>query len=108
MGHDYPIRMVYITTRDEEEARHIGRVMVEERLAACANIVPGMSSIYRWEGKIVDEREALLILKTHHRHVDRIISRVKQLHSYSCPCILAYKADAGNPAYVKWVLNETI
>jgi periplasmic divalent cation tolerance protein len=100
-------RLLYITSAKVEEARRIGKVLVEGRLAACANIVPGLESIYRWQGAIVEDREILLILKTRAELVDAAIAKVKELHSYTCPCIVALPILAGNPAYLEWLGQET-
>ena len=99
--------MIYITASSEEEASSIGEALLQEHLIACANIIPGMKSIYRWEGKIVHDSEAVLILKTQRLHLEKIISRVNEFHSYTCPCILSYSAGGGNEAYMNWVLKET-
>lgn len=100
-------RLLYITTAKVEEARRIGKVLVEERLAACANIVPALESIYRWQGAIVEDREILLIVKTRAALVDAAIAKVKALHSYTCPCIVALPILSGNPAYLEWLGQET-
>ena len=100
-------RLVYITTARVEEARRIGRALVEERLAACANIVPGMESIYHWQGAVVEDKEVLLIVKTRADLVDAAIDKVKALHSYTCPCVVALPILTGNPAYLEWLGHET-
>ncbi|HLR26650.1 MAG TPA: divalent-cation tolerance protein CutA, partial [Fodinibius sp.] len=71
------LRLVYITTGSKEEAQSIGRKLVEEKLAACVNIVDGMESIYRWEGKIVEDQETILIAKTPYHNVKDLTKRVK-------------------------------
>lgn len=98
--------MVYITTSSEEEAGTIGRKLLDERLIACANIFPGVKSIYRWEGKVVNEFETVLILKARKSNLEKIISRVKDIHSYSCPCILSYPSNGGFEGYINWILKE--
>ena len=98
---------VYITTESRDEALAIGKALVEERLAACANVLGGMRSIYWWEGKVQEEGEAVLIVKTRAELVDRLIERVKALHSYDCPCVVALPIEAGNPAYLDWLADET-
>jgi periplasmic divalent cation tolerance protein len=99
--------MVYITARDKKQARAIGKTLVTERLAACANIFDGMNSLYFWEGRFCDDREAVLIVKTQKAHLDRLIQRVKTLHSYSVPCIVAWPIAGGNKEYLDWVKKET-
>lgn len=98
---------VYMTTATVEEARVIGRRLVEERLAACANILPAMESIYRWQGRIEAAQEAVLIAKTRAVLVDQLAARVRELHSYDCPCVVALPITAGNPAYLRWLGAET-
>lgn len=98
---------VYITTGSVEEARTIGRRLVEARLAACANILPGMEAIYRWQGKIESAAEAVLVVKTRAVLVDQLAAQVRELHSYECPCVVALPIVAGNPAYLRWLDQET-
>ena len=98
---------VYITASDKTEALKIGRTLVEERLAACANVIDNMTSVYWWEGKIENSAEVVLIAKTKQELVESVISRVKELHSYSCPCIVSWPINAGNPDYLRWIEEET-
>lgn len=100
-------RLLYITAAKVEEARRIGQSLVESGLAACANIVPGIESIYRWQGEVVQDREVLLVVKTRAELVDPAIARVKELHSYTCPCVVALPILTGNPAYLEWLGQET-
>lgn len=99
---------VYVTVGNATEAKAIGRAVVTERLAACANIIDHMDSIYHWEGRIEDAHEAILILKTKAALLDKLIERVTALHSYSCPCVSALPIIAANPAYLAWIDKETI
>jgi periplasmic divalent cation tolerance protein len=99
--------LLYITAARVEEARRIGRALVEERLVACANILPGLESIYHWQGTVAEDKEVLLIVKTRADLVDAAIARVKALHSYTCPCVVALPILAGNPAYLEWLGQET-
>ncbi len=101
-------RLLYITAAKVEEARRIGRALVEARLAACANIVPGIESIYHWQGAIVEDREMLLIVKTRAELVDAAIAKVRELHSYTCPCVVALPILAGNADYLEWLGQETL
>jgi periplasmic divalent cation tolerance protein len=103
-----PCYSVQVTTRDAEEARRIGRTVIEERLAACANVIDGMSSIYWWEGKIEEGSEALLVLKTTSRRLDELMARVKALHSYDCPAIVAFAVEFGDGDYIDWIGDETV
>jgi periplasmic divalent cation tolerance protein len=98
---------VYITTKDIDEARTIGLALVEERLAACANILPGMESIYHWNGSLCKASETVLIVKTQDNLLDKLTERVKVLHSYSCPCIIALPITGGNSDFIDWIANET-
>ena len=98
---------IYITTSNKEEARKIGRSIVNARLAACANIIDSMDSIYWWEGKMVEEQEAVLLLKTREELADKVIAEIKSLHSYDVPCIVAWPIVKGNADYIKWIEDET-
>ena len=100
--------MMYITTGSAEEARRIGGILVEEKLAACVNIIEPMTSIYWWDGEIQQDRETVLIAKTVARHVTALTDRVKQLHSYDCPCVTALPIENGNPEYLKWIEDSTL
>lgn len=100
-------RLIYITTDGPEEARTIGRALVEERLAACANVIDPMVSIYRWEGEVQEGRETVLIAKTSAACVEALTERVRALHSYDCPCIVAVSVEGGNPAFLNWIDAET-
>jgi periplasmic divalent cation tolerance protein len=99
--------LVYITTADKAEAKKIAAILVEERLAACANVMDNMESIYRWQGKIEQGREAVLILKTTAALVPELIERIKALHSYDCPCIISLPITDGNKAFLDWINKET-
>ncbi|UCB57282.1 MAG: divalent-cation tolerance protein CutA [Candidatus Omnitrophota bacterium] len=98
---------VYITAKNKEEARKIGKELVASRLAACVNIIDNMNSIYRWEGKIQDDNEAVLIAKTKESLMDELIEKVKSLHSYSCPCVISLPVLNGNKDYLAWLAKET-
>ncbi len=101
------IAIVLVTTGNEEEAAKIGRTLVEERLAACANIVPRIRSIYRWQDQVHDEQESLMILKTRAPLFSKLQKRVKELHSYEVPEIISFPVTAGLPQYLEWVSTET-
>jgi len=98
--------LVYITTADESEALRIGRALVERRLAACANVVPAIRSVYWWEGRLVEDGETLLLLKSRAAVLERLIAAVREMHSYSVPCITAFPVVGGNPDYLAWVSAE--
>jgi periplasmic divalent cation tolerance protein len=100
--------MLYITAKDAGEARKIGTALVKERLAACANIVDKIESVYRWKGKLEHGAEALLTAKTKESLAEKAIGRARELHSYECPCIVAFPIVKGNPAFLKWISHETL
>ncbi len=101
------LRFIYITTKDRDQARVIGRALVEERLAACVNIIDGMNSLYWWHDAIQDDREAIVIAKTRAELVPKLTDRVRALHSYQVPCIVALPILSGNPDFLKWIEQET-
>lgn len=100
-------RFLYITASSKEEALKIGRALVEERLVACANVIDGVSSLYWWEGKVQEDSEAVLIAKTQEKLVEAVIEKVKSLHSYSCPCVIALPIESGHEPYLQWLAAET-
>jgi periplasmic divalent cation tolerance protein len=104
--HSQDVCLVYLTTSTTDEARAIGTSLVQERLAACANIIGGMESIYWWEGKLETTREGILILKTTHQQLPALTVRTKELHSYDTPCILALPILAGNAEYLQWIATS--
>lgn len=100
-------RFVYVTAQNRDEALAIGRALVGERLAACANVTTEVTSVYWWEGKVVEDGEAVLVLKSRASLIAKLTERVAELHSYSCPCVVALAIDDGNPAYLDWIAAET-
>ena len=101
------VAFVYVTAGTKEEAASIGRTVVGERLAACANLLPGITSVYWWEGKLEESGESALILKTRVELIEPLTARIKALHSYTCPCIVALPVAGGNAAFLDWVRAET-
>jgi len=99
--------IVFVTCGSEDEALKIARALVEEKLAACANMVSPLRSIYRWEGKICDEKEWLLVIKTRQSLFEDLAKRVKAIHSYSVPEIIALPIAEGLPAYLTWISENT-
>jgi len=99
--------IAYITTKNVAEARKIGEKIVRERLAACANTIPSIESIYWWRGKIEKEKESVLLLKTKKSLASKLIKRVKELHSYETPCVDIIPVTGGNPDYFKWIGDVT-
>ena len=97
------IIFVYITCNDTAEAEAIAKLVVEEEIAACANILPEMKSIYRWQGNIETAEEAVLIFKTKKSLFKKLQHRVEQLHSYDTPCIISFDIADGSEAYLNWI-----
>ena len=100
-------RLLYMTAGSMEEARKIGRALVEERLVACVNLIDGMKSIYWWEGAVEESSEVVMIAKTTAGRVGAVVERVRDLHSYSVPCVVAVPIESGNPDFMKWIARET-
>ncbi|OIP64340.1 MAG: divalent-cation tolerance protein CutA [Nitrospirae bacterium CG08_land_8_20_14_0_20_52_24] len=98
---------VFVTASSREEAETIAKELVGSRLAACANIFPEIRSIFRWKGKVQKEQEVLLIIKSRLALFDRIEQRVRELHSYEVPEIVAVPIVKGSPPYLDWVGEET-
>ena len=98
---------VYVTAKDGGEAAMIAKTVVEERLAACASILGGIQSVYWWQGKVCEDSEVALVLKTSGQWKDELIGRIKQLHSYETPCIVCLPIASGNPAFLDWIREET-
>ena len=98
--------VISITTGTEEEAHTIAGQLINHKMAACVNIVPGVDSTFRWEGKIESEKESLLIIKTKSGILQQTIDLVKQLHSYEVPEIIAMPIIGGNEEYLQWIDSE--
>ena len=98
---------VYITTKDKEQALSIGRTLVRERLCACVNITDSMTSVYWWDEQVTTDSEAVLIAKTTSDKFNALEQRVKQLHTYSCPCIAALPVTRGSAQYLEWIKTHT-
>jgi periplasmic divalent cation tolerance protein len=99
--------VVLITTSDEDEAARIARALVEARLAGCVNIIKDIRSIYSWQGKIEDEKEVLMVAKTQKSLLDPLMEKVKELHSYTVPEIIALPIIQGSEDYLKWLKEVT-
>jgi periplasmic divalent cation tolerance protein len=97
-----------VTAGSEEDAAKIGRTLVEEKLAACANMVPRIRSIYRWKGDIHDEQETLLLIKTRTSLFPALRNRIRELHGYEVPEITAFPIARGLQEYLDWVVDETV
>jgi periplasmic divalent cation tolerance protein len=98
--------VVFVTAGSEAEAETIARALVEERLAACVNILPPIRSIYRWEGKVADDQEWLLFIKTRAQRFSAVEARVKALHSYQVPEVIALPIVQGAEGYLRWLLEN--
>ncbi len=98
--------ILYIPCPNADAAEEIARILLEERLVACANILPAMQSLYHWEGEIVQESEVLLLLKTQATQLEAVERRVSDLHPYDIPCITAWTCSA-NAAFARWVTTES-
>ncbi|MGD0094126.1 MAG: divalent-cation tolerance protein CutA [Planctomycetota bacterium] len=101
-----PVRAILVTA-PAKEAERLARTLVEERLAACANLLPGVTSFYWWAGKLNRDPETLIVFKTAPRRVPKLLQRLKELHSYEVPEFLALPVREANPDYALWVHAET-
>ncbi|MEG3225200.1 MAG: divalent-cation tolerance protein CutA [Methanobacteriales archaeon Met13] len=99
--------LIYVTTSGEDESEKIAKKLLEEKLAACANIIPNMKSLFWWDGEIEEDTESILILKTRSNYLDTIKKRVKDIHSYDVPCVLEIPIKNGSEEYLKW-LEESL
>jgi periplasmic divalent cation tolerance protein len=92
---------------DAERASALARALVDEGLAACVNVIPGVRSVYRWEGRVHEDDEVLCLIKTRPAIFDRVRDRILELHPYDVPEILAFTVDEGSPAYLDWLRIAT-
>jgi len=99
--------IIFITCGDKEDAQNISSVLVSNHLIACGNILSDVTSIFRWENRIENEDEVLLIAKSRHSRFDEIMKIVKEIHSYETPEIIALPVVAGSEDYLTWVMEET-
>ena len=99
--------VVFSTFASEEDAARVARVLIEERLIACANLLPGARSLYRWEGKVADAREVVVLMKTRKQDWGALASRLHDLHPYDTPECVAVRIAAGAPKYMAW-LDEAL
>ena len=104
---DANVHVVLITAPDSETGVRLARSLVDERLAACVNLVPGVRSVYRWEGSVRDDAEVLLVVKTRADRLEALAARVGELHPYDVPEVLALPAVGGSEAYLAWVREES-
>ncbi len=99
------LKLVYMTAGSLEEARHIGETLVTEKLAACVNILDAMQSLYEWEGALQRDTETVMIAKTAEARLPELVERVKALHSYEVPCIVAFDIDGGHADFLRWIAD---
>jgi periplasmic divalent cation tolerance protein len=101
------LRVVLCTAPDAETAETLARTLVEERLAACVNVLPGVRSFYRWQGKLEDAAELLLVVKTRADRCAALAARIQALHPYDLPEVLELAVGGGSAAYLDWVRRES-
>ena len=99
--------MIYATVPTADEAAQIAKALLTEKLAACANILGPAHSIYRWQGKVEEAQEIVVIFKTRRAVAEAALARIKALHSFDVPCAVAYDISAGLPDYLAWINRET-
>jgi periplasmic divalent cation tolerance protein len=99
--------LVFTTLPTPEKAADLARMLVEEGLVACGNVLPAVRSIYKWEGKVQDENEVMLLLKTRAEHLERLKLRILEVHPYEVPEVLAIPVESGYRAYLEWIASET-
>lgn len=101
------VALIYTTFPNVGEAKAVGRALVEARLVACANILPAMISLYRWEGRIEEGNEVVMLLKTREELADRVIAAVEAMHSYDTPAVLRIDIGGGSAKFIDWICSET-
>lgn len=99
--------VIFVTTANKKEADRIARALIKEKLAACINIIGDVNSLFWWQGKLDSAREILLIIKTRKTLINKLIKKVKSLHSYEVPEIIALPIIAGNRRYLDWINEST-
>ena len=98
---------VYMTAGSVEEAKNIGKILVGQNLAACVNLLENITSIYKWEEKLEESQEVIMIAKTRKTLMPKLIEIVNSIHSYDCPCILELPVQSGNPDFLSWIKSQT-
>ncbi|MBF0215704.1 MAG: divalent-cation tolerance protein CutA [Candidatus Omnitrophica bacterium] len=101
------ICIVYVTTRDKDEALKISRHLTEKKLIACANIFDGILSVYEWEGRLLEEKEAVIVMKTRKELFADVEKEIKTVHSYTTPCIVSIPMTSASGDFAEWVMNQT-
>ncbi|MCR6632177.1 MAG: divalent-cation tolerance protein CutA [Magnetospirillum sp.] len=100
-------RLIYVTAPNRDEALKLARLLVGERLAACANVLDPITSVYWWDGKVNEEPEVALVLKTTEGQVAALTERLRAAHPYDCPCVVSLPITGGNPDFLAWIAAET-
>ena len=100
------ILLVYCLTSGKEEAIKIAQTIIEKNLAACCNILPGVTSIYNWQGETEQSQESLILIKTTQKKYEQLEKEIKMIHSYSVPEIIATKIETGSSAYIDWIIDN--
>ena len=101
------VRIVFCTIDSADAARKLARRLVQERLAACVNIIGNVTSVYKWEDRIEEDTELLLVIKTQERRLQELMDRIGELHPYDMPEVLCWQAQKGRKSYLDWVVTET-
>lgn len=99
--------MAYMTAGSVEQARAIAQELISRRLAACVNILEGMTSLYWWQGNVEQAREVVVLAKTRAELMPALIERVRQIHEYECPCIVSWSLTDGHRPFLDWIVRET-
>lgn len=106
-GEPSQVRVVLVTAPDAEVGERLARALVDERLAACVNVVPGIRSFYRWEGRVQSDDEVLLVIKTRADRCEALVDHVRSVHPYDLPEVLALPTAGGSVPYLEWVEQES-
>ena len=99
--------LVYVTCKNEREALAIAQELVSSEIVACANIIPKTKAVFKWEGVIQEQSEAIVILKSQKARLEEITERIQEIHSYDLPCILYVSIEGGNTDFLKWVFSNS-
>ena len=99
--------MIYMTASSADEAQRISRVLLEEKLVACANVFPAHTALYRWEEKVETAEEVAVIFKTRAEHFEKVEAKIRALHSYDVPCIVSWPIEQGHAPFLQWIEAET-
>lgn len=99
-------KLLYATFANKEEALSIAHKLLEEKLIACANVMDGGTSVYRWQGEVQEANEVIMFAKTMHSQAEKAVVRIKELHSYKLPCVLVIPVESGLPEFMQWAAKE--